>query len=211
MPVNCNEKASEETLYQRKQYVNGGVGRLYWDYRDKIILDAIPQNARTIVDAGCGEGITLEKVRTRFPQSQSIGFDIIVENVKICRQYGLYVSRADIRRLAVGDNQLDCCILSEVIEHIPDYQTVLNELYRIVKPGGTCIIVFPNDLMFRSTRLAFLKFKEAFYDPGHVKQWTPSEMRSCLQNAGFTVKKIINTPFYFWMVSLHCVIICEKR
>jgi hypothetical protein len=73
------------------------------------------------------------------------------------------------------------------------------------------IIVFPNDAIFRLARLATFRFKEAAYDPGHVRQWTPSAMRSLLRETGFDVASCRSIPFILWPLSLHARICGIKR
>ena len=109
------------------------------------------------------------------------------------------------------DNTVDCCILSEVIEHLNQPELALTEIKRILKVGGKLIIVFPNDLVFKSARLLTFKFKEAFYDSGHSRQWTPSAMVDYLTSSGFKVINIKNIPFCFWFLSLHCVVTAVKQ
>jgi len=66
MPVNYNcANNCKEKLYQREQYQKGGITKLYWDYRDRVIVEQIRGNH--ILDIGCGEGITLEKIIRDFP------------------------------------------------------------------------------------------------------------------------------------------------
>lgn len=52
MPVNYKEPAAVQMLYQRQFYGKGGAGKAYWDYRDKVALNCLDRDARTILDAG---------------------------------------------------------------------------------------------------------------------------------------------------------------
>jgi 2-polyprenyl-3-methyl-5-hydroxy-6-metoxy-1,4-benzoquinol methylase len=61
MPVDINLK--QKQIYQRAQYAKRGLGRTYWDYRDKVALSYVDERDTRVVDVGCGEGLTLEKVR----------------------------------------------------------------------------------------------------------------------------------------------------
>ena len=72
------------------------------------------------------------------------------------------------------------------------------------------ILVFPNDKNFFWSRLLCLKWKEAYYDPGHVKQWNPKEMKSLLESMGFDVSYGKSIPFLFWPLSLYHIIQAEK-
>ncbi len=209
MPVDHTLR-DKNILYQRKQYNKGGLGRLYWDYRDKVIFKNIKEDSNVILDVGCGEGITLEKLLKTYPDKDIRGIDINRENIEICRTYDLPVSEGDILDLDITDESIDCCILSEVIEHIKDYDLALIEIKRILRKGGKLIIVFPNDFVFKFARLVTFKFKEAFYDAGHLQQLAPESMREFLKRLGFEIIKIENIPFLFWNLSLHCIIVVRK-
>lgn len=209
MPVDHLSR-DKDKLYQRTQYNKGGIGRLCWDYRDRIILKNIRKNADIILDLGCGEGITLEKLRRAFPGKNIRGIDINKENIDICRSFNLPAEEGNIFSLNIPSGSINCCILSEVIEHLEDYDTALRQIKRVLKEGGQLLIIFPNDFIFKFYRIAALKFKEAFYDPGHLRRFTPGVMASCLKRLGFKIIRIENIPFYFWNISPHCLIVAEN-
>ena len=209
MPV--SEKSSaQEPLYQRAQYAKGGIGRWYWDIRDEAALSLLDEGDKRIIDVGCGEGITLEKAVKRFPGSEVTGIDFLDENVEICRAHGLPVERGDVYALSFEDASADAVLFMEVIEHLERPEAALAEIARVLRPGGKVIIVFPNDAMFKFARLATLKFAEARYDPGHVRQWTPRAMRDELATCGFETYSLRAIPFLLWPVSLHCVVGARK-
>lgn len=210
MPVDFNF-SDKKALYQREQYRKGGIGRLYWDYRDRVVFENIQKDAKVILDAGCGEGITLEKLCNIYPDKDVKGIDVNKENVEICKKYNLPVTEDDVLNLDIQDESIDCCIFSEVIEHLERYDMALMEIQRVLKKGGRLIIVFPNDFIFKLARLLCFKFKEAFYDPGHLRQWTPHSMKEHLKYLSFEIVRIRNIPFLFWPVSLHCVVVASKK
>lgn len=51
--------------------------------------------------------------------------------------------KADICDLPFKDNEFDFIICNHVLEHIPDDTKAMQELYRILKPGGTAILQVP--------------------------------------------------------------------
>ena len=208
-PVDSSSK-SKDCILQRKQYQKGGLGRWYWDYRDKKVISCV-KDEYYILDIGCGEGITLEKLIKRFPNKDIRGIDYIQKNVEICKKHGLPVEYGSVYNLKIDDNSVDCVIFLEVIEHLSDYRKALREIYRVLKPNGSLILIFPNDRIFKIVRILTFKFKEAFYDPGHVRQWTPKIIKQALKQLGFKIANIENLPFYFWPFSLHCLIIAKKK
>jgi len=51
--------------------------------------------------------------------------------------------KADICNLPFTDNEFDFIICNHVLEHIPDDKKAMQELYRILSPGGTAILQVP--------------------------------------------------------------------
>jgi len=208
-PVNFLSK-SEDYISQRGQYKKGGLGRWYWDYRDKKVISCI-EDEYSILDIGCGEGITLEKIIKKFPNKCIKGIDYLKENVEICKRHGLPVEYGSVYDLKIENNSIDCIVFLEVIEHLEDYKKALQEIYRVLKPNGSLILIFPNNRIFKIARILTFKFREAFYNIGHVKQWTPKLIKKSLEQRGFIISKINNLPFYFWPLSLHCLIVANKK
>lgn len=54
--------------------------------------------------------------------------------------------KADICNLPFEDNSYDVILCNHVLEHIPDDTKALQELYRVMKPGGYGVFQIPQDL-----------------------------------------------------------------
>jgi len=178
--------------------------------KDRVVLSLIPKEAKNILDIGCGEGISLQHFANAFPNASVIGVDYLNENVAICQQYKLSCLKGDVYNLDFQDKSIDAVIFMEVIEHLDYPGKAIREIFRILKPSGILVIGFPNDLFFLLARIFLLKFKEARYDPGHVKQWTPQAMKKTLEEHGFTNIITKCLPIGLWPVSLHCIIVAKK-
>ncbi|MEX2350618.1 MAG: methyltransferase domain-containing protein [Flavobacteriaceae bacterium] len=59
--------------------------------------------------------------------------------------------KADICNLPFHDNSFDFILCNHVLEHIPNDTKAMQELYRILKPGGTGIFQIPQDLSRETT------------------------------------------------------------
>jgi SAM-dependent methyltransferase len=59
--------------------------------------------------------------------------------------------KADICNLPFQDNQYDIILCNHVLEHIPDDTKAMQELYRVLKPGGMAILQIPQDLSRATT------------------------------------------------------------
>jgi ubiquinone/menaquinone biosynthesis C-methylase UbiE len=91
-----------------------------------------------------------------------------------------YHSMADLSGYA--DNSVDLVYSGQSIEHVPVdvADTVLSEIFRVLKPGGSLGLDTPNA---RVTRLQ----QDAFIDPDHEYEYTDAEMQEKLRRAGFDV------------------------
>ncbi|MBW2193924.1 MAG: class I SAM-dependent methyltransferase [Deltaproteobacteria bacterium] len=210
MPVTKSHQ-KQETIYQRDQYAKGGLGQWHWDRRDQTALSLVRPSDRTIVDIGCGEGITLEKMHKLFPERRIVGIDNLPENIDICKNHGCNAKTGDVYNLPLPSNSVDFVLFMEVIEHLAHPETAIQEIRRVLVHSGRIVIVFPNDMVFKIARILTLRFREAAYDPGHVRQWTPGDMHDFLTGQGFTPAFSRNIPFYFWPVSLHCIMAADKN
>ncbi|WP_373056588.1 class I SAM-dependent methyltransferase [Zunongwangia sp. H14] len=58
---------------------------------------------------------------------------------------------ADICNLPFQDNSYNFILCNHVLEHIPDDTKAMQEIYRVLKPGGTAILQIPQDLSRKIT------------------------------------------------------------
>ena len=90
-------------LLQREQYGKGGIGKWYWDFRDRRTLSYIGHE-KNILDVGCGEGITLEKILRKFPDRNVEGIDYSPEKVVACAQNQLPAKCGNAYELEFSDD-----------------------------------------------------------------------------------------------------------
>lgn len=211
MPVDLDHKLHPgNMIYQRDVYAKSFLTKKYWDYRDRKAFSFIEPNHLRIVDIGCGEGITLQRLVRDFPGREILGVDFSDENIAICKKHGLPVIHSDIYELQLESNSVDICIFSDVIEHLDRPEKAIMEIKRILQVHGRAIIIFPNDFIFKITRILTGKFREAFYDSGHVRQWIPKDIAQLLKNNGFKIVAKKSIPFIFWPISLHHITVADK-
>jgi SAM-dependent methyltransferase len=55
----------------------------------------------------------------------------------------LHLLATDALRLPFADGTFDRVVCSEVLEHLPDYETALDEICRVLKPGGLLAVSVP--------------------------------------------------------------------
>jgi predicted SAM-dependent methyltransferase len=102
--------------------------------------------------------------------------------------------KADICNLPFEENSFDFILCNHVLEHIPDDTKAMQELYRILKPGGTGIFQIPQDLnretTFEDNSITDPKERaKIFGQYDHVRVYG-SDYFDKLRSVGFTVDEV---------------------
>lgn len=72
----------------------------------------------------------------------------------------------DLQKLTFADESFDLFISLDVMEHIPDPEAAIKEIYRTLKPGGAMICTWP----VRKEQLAAIERRVVFNKDGSIKQ-----------------------------------------
>ena len=126
---------------------------------------AQPYVTGDVLEIGCGEGRGLDLLA---PRAQSYtALDKIQDVIdKLQEQYpSIKFIQANIPPLAdLEDNSFDVVISFQVIEHIKRDKAYLQEIHRVLKPGGKAIITTPN-----------IK-KTLSRNPWHIREYTADQL-----------------------------------
>lgn len=98
---------------------------------------------RRILDVGSGEGFL--KYFVDAPDWEWHGVEWHERRRRLCEWLGYRMIAADIsaERLPYPDGWFDAVAASHVLEHLPDRDHALDELDRVLKPGGLLFIAVP--------------------------------------------------------------------
>lgn len=105
-------------------------------------LSRPPTNGGRLLDVGFGNGGFLKLATEMGWNAEGIDFD--PKAVEVARARGLKVRCASAMDLSAQNEQFDVITLSHVIEHVHSPTTLLEDLYRLLKPGGTLWLETPN-------------------------------------------------------------------
>jgi len=107
------------------------------DFIDRIGVLA----GKTVLDVGCGGGILSEAMAHR--GAQVTGIDMGEAPLKVAKLHGLESgAHVNYRRITVEDladempAHFDLVTCMEMLEHVPDPESVVRACARLVKPGG---------------------------------------------------------------------------
>lgn len=101
--------------------------------------------------------------------------------------------KVDITDIPFENNYFDFIICNHVLEHIPDDNLAMSELYRVMKKGGHGVFQVPIDykreVTYEDFSIISLEGREkAFGQRDHVRQYG-LDYKNRLEKAGFNVKE----------------------
>ena len=141
-----------------------------YDYVERFI-----EPTDRVLDLACGEGYGTYRMSQRTSR-EVIGCDISEDAVNYCRgawqSPNLSYRVADGTALDFADGHFDKVVSFETIEHTTEYESMLGEFYRVLKPGGTAFISTPNFPI--SSPRGYIE------NPYHTQEWRVDELRSIL-------------------------------
>jgi len=146
--------------------------------RLEYIRNRIGLKHETILDYGCGNS-PYEKyfnakrfIKADVQQNKGNNVDIIIENNK----------------LSLEDDSVDLVLLSDVLEHVLDYQTAIAEIYRVLRPNGILFVSVP--FIYREHEAPYDFFRYTTYSiPRILKQFGKVEFERS-GNQFFTIMSL---------------------
>jgi len=145
--ITADRNAPDVTIYN--------VSYLNWKYLKKYMLKASKYSKGITIDIGSGNS----------PYKKYLNVDKYISVDKKTTSAVTYQNNqneidADAKNLPFKDNYADTILLNQVLEHIDDYEKVLSEIYRVLKPNGIFIISVPFIYNIHSEPNDYFRFSE---------------------------------------------------
>ena len=150
---------------------------------------------KKILDVGCYNGTIGEKILKN--GNEVWGLDASKEGVELAKKKGIKAFVGNLEnKFPFKDESFDVVFAGEIIEHILDTESFLDEIKRVLKKDGELIITTPNvaSLARRIMLLFGLNpfFEASFGFPknataGHVRFYTKSLLEDFLRYKGFKI------------------------
>jgi 2-polyprenyl-3-methyl-5-hydroxy-6-metoxy-1,4-benzoquinol methylase len=146
---------------------------LLWNFFRNLVNLTSSRQVDSILDVGCGEGFTLNRLREKGIGKNLEGLehskDAIGLGKKIYPQ--IKIKQGDIYNLPYEDNAFDLVLCTEVLEHLENPETALRELIRVSK--RYLVVSVPNEPFFMLAQLIRGKNWSRFgNDIEHINHWT---------------------------------------
>ena len=112
------------------------------DQRNAFLSAFNPQPGERVLDVGSGPGILAAEIADAVGNTGSVcGVDISEPLLEVARsrtqnREGIEFRNGDATNLPFDDEEFDAVVSTQVLEYVPDIDTSLKEIHRVVKSGG---------------------------------------------------------------------------
>ncbi len=169
-----------------------------------------------LLDVGCGTGEFLRLAQTR--GWEVTGTEFSPYAAKVVGAHGLTVVKGEIWEAGFPAGAFDVVTCWHVIEHAADPRRVIEEIHRVLRPGGWLALATPNleDHIFRTAYVLARRHRPPLFEPDerelHLFYFSPRTLRALVVSAGFEVvevgfdrgaaavwgKQVVNELAYIW-------------
>lgn len=164
-----------------------------------------------LLDIGSGAGVGAALIAKVGQIEHVVCVDLSVPALREVSNKGFLpiVASAEGHKLPFPNESFDIVILDEVIEHLVDTDSIMEEIHRVLTSDGQLLISTPN-LASWFNRLALLfgiqpafsevSFKKVYGRPGvgivgHLRLFTKRALVSFVSDNGFRVENVVGVPF----------------
>ena len=126
----------------------------------------------TVLEVGSGEGYGIMELAPKADHYIAVDKYNTDISDELKKENNITFIQAEVPPLkGIEDKSVDFVVTFQVIEHINDDEMFLQEIHRVLKPGGKLILTTPNSMM-SLTR-----------NPWHTREYTPEQMGEVLKSS----------------------------
>jgi SAM-dependent methyltransferase len=111
----------------------------YWQRSRHRYITELITGEGPVLDVGCGSS----RIIGALPAG-SVAVDVLMNKLRFDRRYPAPRVRASGFTLPIADGQFPCVLCSQVIEHVPMVPSMIDELCRVLTPGGRLVLGTPD-------------------------------------------------------------------
>lgn len=146
---------SDEFPFTGERFVPGAAGEIWYEHWHRYLFAAPLVAGREVLDIACGEGYGSALLAQR--AARVTGVDLAPAAIAHARSCyagrpNLEFREADCAALPFADASFDVVVSFETIEHITAQEAFLDEVRRVLRPGGFVVLSCPNKIEYTDKR-----------------------------------------------------------
>ena len=143
-------KSSDELEFTGERFTPECVREIWYEHMHRYVLAGELVAGKIVLDAACGEGFGAHYLaaRSRHVNAVDISQQTIAHASARYRTDNLSFQSADCRALPFADNQFDCIVSFETLEHLQNQDQMLREFRRVLAQDGFLMISSPDKAVY---------------------------------------------------------------
>lgn len=159
------------------------------------LLEAHQPNQGKLLDLGCGTGDFLQIANQRGWETTGVEPNEKAKQIAASKGASFLSATSE-----AADQSFDAITLWHVLEHLPNLESQIKELHRLLHSKGTLIIAVPNFKSFDAKH--YKEFWAAYDVPRHLWHFSASSIQRLVEREGMEVVSIRPMKFDSFYVSL---------
>jgi dolichol-phosphate mannosyltransferase len=153
----------------------------YWQRSRFRIVTALIAGEGPVLDVGCGSS----RIIGALPRG-SVALDVLKRKLRFDRRFGVPIVHGSGFALPFQDASFRCVLSSEVIEHVPKESPIIDELVRVLKPGGRLVVGTPDYSRWEWVYLEklYARIAPGGYADEHIAHYTRKELIELMKSKG---------------------------
>jgi 2-polyprenyl-3-methyl-5-hydroxy-6-metoxy-1,4-benzoquinol methylase len=190
-----NFAGSENSRYTNwREWFLFSILHRWWMALDGDIAFHSRRGTGRLLDIGCNEGRGLRWYAANGFTVEGLELNEIAAGV--ARRWEFTVHTCPLEALA-AEEKFDVAVLSNVLEHALEPRRMLEEVRRILRPGGQVWISLPNSESWQ--RKVFRHSWINWHIPFHISYFSQATLQRLLQESGFTAVECSQITPALWM------------
>jgi 2-polyprenyl-3-methyl-5-hydroxy-6-metoxy-1,4-benzoquinol methylase len=169
-------------------------GKYYTNNRTEM-ANYFPDNAKTVLDVGCGQGIFAKYIKGKY-NTITWGIEYMPDEAKEAMKVldKVFLGPCEDFIDEIPDNFFDVIYFNDVLEHLVDPYMVLEKIKQKLTANGRIISSIPNIRYHNSLRMFLFgkdwKYEESgVMDHTHMRFFTKKSIRRMYEDLGFKIVK----------------------
>ncbi|NQE54443.1 Ubiquinone biosynthesis O-methyltransferase [ANME-1 cluster archaeon GoMg3.2] len=120
------------------------------ELRYRMLISKVPKESKKVLNVGCGNGELICILAEE--GHECVAFDLsknrLAKFMNMAKKLDVAQIQGDATNIPLQNLSIDVIMCSEVLEHIKDYEKVLKQMNRILKPHGRIVVSVPSKVSY---------------------------------------------------------------
>lgn len=182
--------------------MNNPVRSIIQRFETKRMRDMTTYTGGNVLEIGCGQGVGTRLINKYFQPVNITAIDLDPKMIQCAKKKvtdaNVTFQKGDVSKLTFKNSSFDAVFDYGILHHVKNWKEALNELHRVLKPGGEIIM---EDLSVESFRIPIMGWlMRIFLDHPYDYMYRRDDFIQEAKKLGFTIQNKKSNIFWFNLI-----------